>query len=65
MFKVSVYQSVFQSDQLNTSKEVTSGNKGFSVETECGTVNFAIAYVLAQSQELRLYFKTFYNSMHQ
>lgn len=45
MFKVSAYQSGFQSDELNTSKEVTGGNKGFSVEAECGIVNLAVACV--------------------
>lgn len=59
MFKVSVYQSGFQSDELNASEEVTRGNKGFSVETGCWNVNLTVPFVLAQSQVLRLDFKLF------
>lgn len=47
MHKVSAYQSAFQSDELNTSKEVTGRNKAFSVQTKCGIVNPASACVVA------------------
>lgn len=47
--KVSAYQSGFQCDELNTRKEVTGGNKAFSLQTECGIANGSIAYVLVQN----------------
>lgn len=55
MLKVSAYGSGFQSDELNTSQEVTGGNKGFSVQTECGIVNPAVACGLPLSWELTIW----------
>lgn len=47
MLKVSAYQNGFQSDELNTSQEVTGGNKAFSFQTDCKTGNLTGACVLA------------------
>lgn len=47
MLKVSAYQSGFQSDELNTSEEMTGRNKVFSIQTEREIVNIACACVFA------------------
>lgn len=64
MLQVSAYQSGFQSDELNTNEKVTDGNKAFSVQTECGIANLAVASILAKSQQLKLCFKTLGKSFH-